>query len=68
MQVRRGVPQGLVHRGPHRGRDRPVTLATLAGETITRVELLGASAALKFTQDTAGLHVTFTSTTGGTHA
>lgn len=46
----------------------PVTLAALAGEKVSRVELLGASVPLAFTSDTAGLHVTFPAAPVGAHA
>lgn len=43
----------------------PVALAALASEKVSRVDLLGTAAPLAFTQDTAGLHVTFPSTPTG---
>ena len=45
----------------------PVTLAALAGETVTRVELLGAAAPLSFTHDAGGLQVTLPAVPAGPH-
>jgi alpha-L-fucosidase len=46
----------------------PVTFTALASEKVTLVELLGSSVALTFSQNPAGLHVTFPATPTGSHA